>query len=86
MFFLTILTPVSVLISFYLSLSILKQNMDMQEEEPCQLLQQPLSLGYYVSTAKTGKLPKWFWNCCQHLEDCNPSFLKVSLVIWHVFH
>jgi mediator of RNA polymerase II transcription subunit 13 len=48
------------------------------QEEPCQLLQQPLSLGYYVSTAKTGKLPKWFWTSCRHLEDCNPSFLKVN--------
>jgi hypothetical protein len=46
-------------------------------DEPFQLLQQPLSLGYYVSTAQTGKLPRWFWTSCPHLEHSNPSFLKV---------
>jgi len=57
------------------------RNMDNDIQEQCQLLQQPLSLGYYVSTAKTGKLPKWFWTSCRHLEDCNPTFLKSALLI-----
>ncbi len=50
--------------------------MDTQEE-PLQLLQQPLALGYYVSTAKTGPLPKWFWSTCPHLQNICPVFLKV---------
>lgn len=57
------------------------RNLDNEIEEQCQLLQQPLSLGYYVSTAKTGKLPKWFWSSCSHLEECNPTFLKSALLI-----
>ena len=46
-------------------------------DEPLQLLQQPLALGYYVSTAPTGPLPHWFWSSCPHLQDVNPVFLKV---------
>ncbi|GAB6029834.1 hypothetical protein CHUAL_005543 [Chamberlinius hualienensis] len=51
---------------------------DPQEEAP-QLLQQPLALGYYVSTAKTGPLPKWFWTSGGHLENVCPAFLKSAL-------
>lgn len=40
-------------------------------------LQQPLALGYYVSTAPTGPLPRWFWSSCPHHSDLNPVFLKV---------
>ena len=47
-------------------------------EEPMQLLQQPLALGYFVSTAPAGNLPKWFWSSCPQLENANPVFLKVS--------
>ncbi|RWS17807.1 Mediator of RNA polymerase II transcription subunit 13-like protein [Dinothrombium tinctorium] len=50
-------------------------------DEPLQLLQQPLALGYYVSTAQTGPLPKWFWSSCPHLQDINPVFLKSALLI-----
>jgi mediator of RNA polymerase II transcription subunit 13 len=46
-----------------------------------QLLQQPLALGYLVSTAPTGKMPSWFWECCPHLETVCPVFLKTSLHI-----
>lgn len=53
---------------------------DSQEETP-QLLQQPLALGYYISTARTGTLPKWFWATCSHLEDACPTFLKSALHI-----
>ncbi|RWS28447.1 Mediator of RNA polymerase II transcription subunit 13-like protein [Leptotrombidium deliense] len=46
-------------------------------EEPPQLQQQPLALGYYVSTAQTGPLPKWFWSSCSHLENICPSALLI---------
>ena len=48
-------------------------------DEPLQLLQQPLALGYYVSTAPTGPLPRWFWSSCPHLHDVTPVFLKVRV-------
>ncbi|XP_015784141.1 mediator of RNA polymerase II transcription subunit 13 isoform X2 [Tetranychus urticae] len=50
-------------------------------DDPTNLLQQPLALGYYVSTAQTGPLPKWFWSSCPHLADMNPAFLKSALLI-----
>jgi mediator of RNA polymerase II transcription subunit 13 len=50
-----------------------------------QLLQQPLALGYYVSTAKTGPLPKWFWSTCPHLQNICPVFLKSALLIHSPF-
>ncbi|KAI4455970.1 rag1-activating protein 1 [Holotrichia oblita] len=48
-------------------------------EEVGTLLQQPLALGYLVSTAPTGKMPKWFWSSCPHLEGVCPAFLKNAL-------
>lgn len=51
------------------------------QEEPMQLLQQPLALGYYVSTAPTGPLPRWFWSTCPHLRDSCPVFLKSALLL-----
>ncbi|XP_035228921.1 mediator of RNA polymerase II transcription subunit 13-like [Stegodyphus dumicola] len=56
-------------------------SMSENTDEPLQLLQQPLALGYFVSTAKTGLLPKWFWSSCPHLEDKSPVFLKSALLI-----
>ncbi|KAK9883147.1 hypothetical protein WA026_001345 [Henosepilachna vigintioctopunctata] len=50
-----------------------------QTEEVGTLLQQPLALGYLVSTAPTGKMPKWFWAQCPHLEGVCPAFLKNAL-------
>lgn len=44
-----------------------------------QVLQQPLALGYLVSTAPTGRMPKWFWAACPHLENVCPVFLKTAL-------
>jgi len=49
------------------------------QEEVGPLLQQPLALGYFVSTARTGKMPQWFWASCPHLEDASPAFLKNAL-------
>jgi len=50
-------------------------------DEPLQLLQQPLALGYYVSTAKTGPLPNWFWASCPQMKETCPVFLKAALLI-----
>ncbi|KAJ6642585.1 Mediator of RNA polymerase II transcription subunit 13 [Pseudolycoriella hygida] len=50
-----------------------------QEEEVGQVLQQPLALGYMVSTAPTGRMPTWFWSSCPHLENVCPVFLKTAL-------
>ncbi|GIX70393.1 mediator of RNA polymerase II transcription subunit 13 [Caerostris extrusa] len=57
--------------------TILTENYD----EALQLLQQPLALGYYVSTAKVGPVPKWFWASCPQLENKLPVFLKSALLI-----
>ncbi|XP_054167934.1 mediator of RNA polymerase II transcription subunit 13-like [Oppia nitens] len=51
------------------------------QDEPTQLLQQPLALAFYVSTAKTGPLPRWFWSSCPHMEASCPVFLKSALLI-----
>ncbi|CAH1135801.1 unnamed protein product [Ceutorhynchus assimilis] len=48
-------------------------------EEVGVVLQQPLALGYMVSTAPTGKMPRWFWTSCPHLEGVCPAFLKNAL-------
>jgi hypothetical protein len=37
-------------------------------EEVGVVLQQPLALGYFVSTAPPGPLPDWFWSQCPQLE------------------
>jgi mediator of RNA polymerase II transcription subunit 13 len=51
------------------------------QDEPTQLLQQPLALAFYVSTARTGPLPRWFWSSCPHMENSCPVFLKSALLI-----
>ncbi|KAH9389698.1 Mediator of RNA polymerase II transcription subunit 13-like [Tyrophagus putrescentiae] len=51
------------------------------QDEPAQLLQQPLALAFYVSTARTGPLPRWFWTNSPHLENSCPVFLKSALLI-----
>ena len=55
---------------------------DQEEaDERIEILQQPLALGYMVSTAKTGPMPRWFWASCPHLEKTSPVFLKSALHI-----
>ena len=44
-----------------------------------EIAQQPLALGYLVSTAPTGSMPRWFWSSCPHLEHVCPVFLKAAL-------
>lgn len=53
--------------------------MNDQSEEVGTLLQQPLALGYLVSTAPTGQMPPWFWSACPHLQGVCPVFLKNAL-------
>ena len=52
-----------------------------EPDERIEILQQPLALGYMVSTAKTGPMPRWFWASCPHLEQTSPVFLKSALHI-----
>ncbi|XP_013106769.2 mediator of RNA polymerase II transcription subunit 13 [Stomoxys calcitrans] len=54
-------------------------NQHQDIEEVGQINQQPLAVGYMVSTAPTGRMPAWFWSACPHLEDVCPVFLKTAL-------
>ncbi|XP_063216486.1 mediator of RNA polymerase II transcription subunit 13 isoform X2 [Bacillus rossius redtenbacheri] len=51
------------------------------QDEVGLLHQQPLALGFYVSTAPTGRMPRWFWASCPHLEGVCPAFLKNALLL-----
>ncbi|XP_054613847.1 mediator of RNA polymerase II transcription subunit 13-like isoform X2 [Dunckerocampus dactyliophorus] len=50
-----------------------------RDNPPEELKQQPLALGYYVSTAQANGLPHWFWASCPQAENQCPLFLKASL-------
>uniref|UniRef100_A0AAZ3PJ87 Mediator of RNA polymerase II transcription subunit 13 n=1 Tax=Oncorhynchus tshawytscha TaxID=74940 RepID=A0AAZ3PJ87_ONCTS len=50
-----------------------------RENPPEELKQQPLALGYYVSTAQADSLPHWFWASCPQAQNQCPLFLKASL-------
>ena len=52
----------------------------LSREAPEELKQQPLALGYFVSTAKAENLPQWFWSSCTQAQNQCPLFLKVGLV------
>ncbi|XP_052737823.1 mediator of RNA polymerase II transcription subunit 13 isoform X2 [Bicyclus anynana] len=52
---------------------------DHQPENVGTVLQQPLALGYLVSTAPLGSMPGWWWASCRHLRDACPAFLKNAL-------
>jgi len=54
--------------------------MESHEEAP-NILQQPLALGYFVSTAKAGPLPDWFWSACPQAQNQCPLFLKVTALL-----
>lgn len=45
------------------------------------MMQQPLAIGFMVSTAPINRMPPWFWANCPQLEHVNPVFLKSSLHI-----
>ena len=46
-------------------------------EEVLNILQQPMALGYFISTASAGPLPDWFWSSCPQAQNQCPLFLKV---------
>ncbi|KAM4635777.1 mediator of RNA polymerase II transcription subunit 13-like [Polymixia lowei] len=50
-----------------------------RDSPPEELKQQPLALGYYVSTAQATGLPHWFWASCPQAQSQCPLFLKASL-------
>ncbi|THD20132.1 Mediator of RNA polymerase II transcription subunit 13 [Fasciola hepatica] len=50
-------------------------------DEVTNLMQQPLAMGYYISTAPTGPLPSWFWASCPHASYQYPVCLKSALHI-----
>ncbi|KAL2100420.1 hypothetical protein ACEWY4_004814 [Coilia grayii] len=50
-----------------------------RESPPEELKQQPLALGYYVSTARADTLPHSFWASCPQAQHQCPLFLKASL-------
>lgn len=49
----------------------------LSRDSPEELKQQPLALGYYVSTAPADGLPHWFWASCPQAQHQCPLFLKV---------
>ncbi|XP_062844613.1 mediator of RNA polymerase II transcription subunit 13-like [Trichomycterus rosablanca] len=51
----------------------------LSRDAPEELKQQPLALGYYVSTAQADGLPHWFWASCPQAQSQCPLFLKASL-------
>ncbi|XP_067261608.1 mediator of RNA polymerase II transcription subunit 13-like isoform X1 [Chanodichthys erythropterus] len=51
----------------------------LSRDAPEELKQQPLALGYYVSTAPADGLPNWFWASCPQAQHQCPLFLKASL-------
>ncbi|KAF6025450.1 MED13L [Bugula neritina] len=53
--------------------------MDTSMEDQINLLQQPLALGYIISTAPTGKLPSWFHSTAPQTENICPTVLKSAL-------
>ncbi|XP_021696085.1 mediator of RNA polymerase II transcription subunit 13 isoform X3 [Aedes aegypti] len=50
-----------------------------EAEDVGSLAQQPMAIGYLVSTAPTGRMPPWFWSSCPHLENVCPVFLRIAL-------
>nr|XP_019933175.2 mediator of RNA polymerase II transcription subunit 13 isoform X2 [Aedes albopictus] len=50
-----------------------------EAEDVGSLAQQPMAIGYLVSTAPTGRMPPWFWSSCPHLETVCPVFLRIAL-------
>ncbi|XP_067931928.1 mediator of RNA polymerase II transcription subunit 13-like [Watersipora subatra] len=53
--------------------------MDVPAEDQVNLLQQPLAMGYIVSTAPTGRLPSWFYSTAPQTEGACPVVLKSAL-------
>ena len=45
------------------------------------LLQQPLAMGYFLSTAPTGPLPHWFWSSSPENQHTSPVCFKVGVSV-----
>ena len=60
---------------------------DLLEDEDLSnhsLLQQPLAVGFYVSSAPTGPLPAWFWSSCPQRENLCPVCFRVCFTFYSV--
>ena len=73
-------TAASALLLTLRSVSLQGHNTDRMEshEEALNILQQPMALGYFISTAKAGPLPDWFWSACPQAKNQCPLFLQVA--------
>jgi mediator of RNA polymerase II transcription subunit 13 len=54
---------------------------DTEEMSNHSLLQQPLAVGFFVSTAPTGPMPAWFWSSCPQRENLCPTCFRAALHI-----
>jgi len=54
----------------------------LEDEANHSLLQQPLAVGFYVSSAPTGPLPAWFWSSCPQRENLCPVCFRVCLMLF----
>uniref|UniRef100_A0A0X3PKR7 Mediator of RNA polymerase II transcription subunit 13 n=1 Tax=Schistocephalus solidus TaxID=70667 RepID=A0A0X3PKR7_SCHSO len=68
-----------VLAKHYLSHALLPFGVPDPQLELPSLMQQPLAMGYYISTAPTGPMPAWFWSACRQTSQSNPVCLKSAL-------
>ena len=55
--------------------------LDDEDQNYHSLLQQPLAVGFYVSSAPTGPLPAWFWSSCPQRENLCPVCFRVCLAV-----
>lgn len=53
--------------------------MTADPQDDVNLLQQPLAMGYYISTAPTGPIPQWFWSACPENQHTSPTCFKAAL-------
>lgn len=52
---------------------------DPQDDMTNTLMQQPLAMGFYLSTAPAGPLPSWFWSTCPQACVLCPAIFKAAL-------
>lgn len=52
---------------------------DPQDDMTSTLMQQPLAMGFYLSTAPAGPLPSWFWSTCPQASVLCPAIFKAAL-------
>jgi len=59
--------------------SVANELLEDEDKSNHSLLQQPLAVGFYVSSAPTGPLPAWFWSSCPQREELCPVCFRVRL-------